>query len=660
MTASARWRAGARGVVFGVAAWLLLAAPARAWQPDNGDGSYTNPPLWADYPDPDVIRVGDDFYFATTTFANAPGIRLLHSRDLVNWTIAGHVFPRLTGAPDFDLQGRGAYRRGMFAPSLRHHAGVFHLAVTPVGANTRLCRAVQVQGPWDCHELDRAAFDPALFFDTDDRAYIATSAGSDGTVTLLSLSEDLQRITDARRIHYIAGAEGSKLIKREGMYYLFNAIPRRLAMSISRAPALTGPWETVDSIDTAHTGGHQGAIVDLADGRWWGFVMQDRPAIGRITNFSPIFWRDGWPVWGTPQAPGRVPARATKAVQGQPVAQPAASDEFNEPTLGLQWAWNHNPDDTRWSLRERPGHLRLHAVPASDFWHARNTLTQKGQGPYSRSEVAVDLARLQPGDACGLGTLGKVNGQLSATRQADGRPTLQWRRITDHGDRDPQGVEEGPRVVLGVERIEMRLEMDFRQARARLAWRQPSAAWQALGEAFELVYDWRTGTFQGPQVALFCYHVGPGAAGGMDVDWFHFSDEPPRVDAGAGRGLGGLSGIAINAPSRRHGRTWMPTGPCARDRRRASGGEARRGRRACEPAGRRMRRKHPYFRGSGASFCPLDDVRARLSGGGIATPRRRCRSFFSVCRYRFSYRSRACSRGRHLKEVPAETTQGET
>ncbi|RZL28114.1 MAG: glycosyl hydrolase, partial [Rubrivivax sp.] len=348
------------------------------------------------------------------------------------------------------------YRRGIYAPSLRHHDGAFHLAVTPVGLKTRLCRAVQVQGPWNCHELDREAFDPALFFDTDGQPYLATSIGSDGAITLLTLSADLRRVTASRQIHYIAGAEGSKLIKRDGMYYLFNAIPRRLAMTVSRARSLPGPWETVNSIDTARTGGHQGAIVDLADGRWWGFVMQDQPAIGRITNFSPIFWRDGWPIWGTPEAPGRVPARATKPVQGQPLAQPATSDEFDEPRLGLQWAWNHNPDDALWSLRERPGHLRLRAGPTEGFWQARNTLTQKGQGPYSRNEVALDLSGLTPGDQCGLGTLGKVNGLAVATREAGGALALQWRRIVDRGDTEAQAEDDGPRVPLPGPRVELR------------------------------------------------------------------------------------------------------------------------------------------------------------------------------------------------------------
>lgn len=513
-------------LALGAAGLLLATLPTRAWQPDNGDGTYTNPPLNADYPDPDVIRVGADFYFATTTFANSPGLRILHSRDLVNWRIAGHVLPRLEGGPAVDLAGGNVYRRGVFAPSLRFHDGEFVLAFTMVGQNTRICRAAQVAGPWRCHALDRAAFDPALFFDADGSAYIATSIGSDGAITLLSLDKSLTRITDARKVHYIAGAEGSKLIRRGDWYYLFNAVPRRLAMTISRARALTGPWETINAIDSATSGGHQGAIVDLADGRWWGFVMQDKPAIGRITNFSPIFWKDDWPVWGTPEAPGRVPARATKPVPGQPLAQPDTSDEFDRPTLGLQWAWNHNPDDTRWSLTERPGWLRLKATRASGFWTARNTLTQKGQGPYSRADVRLDLSGLQPGDRCGLGTLGKVNAGIAAVRMADGALRLERHTIVDHGDREAATVTAGPGAALEGGGVTLRLEMDFVSAKGRLSW-QGNDGWQPLGDAFDLVYDWRTGTFQGPQYALFCFNTTKdGATGHMDVDWFRFSDTP--------------------------------------------------------------------------------------------------------------------------------------
>jgi beta-xylosidase len=284
----------------------------------------------------------------------------------VNWRIAGHVLDRLGGSPTFDLKDGGSYRHGFYAASLRFHDGLFYVAVTPVGMNTRIYRAPGITGPWTYRELDRQAFDPALFFDDDGTGYIATSIGSDGTLTLLTLDRDYGAVKASQVVYYNKGAEGSHIIKREGWYYLFNAIPGKLAMTVSRARNLHGPWETRPQIDD-RTGGHQGALVDLPDGQWYGFVMVDAGSIGRMTNLSPVFWQDDWPVWGTPQEPGRVPARAVKPVAGHAFAEPATSDDFSGSRLGLQWQWNHNPDDSRWSLGERPGFCAFMRQPRRTF-----------------------------------------------------------------------------------------------------------------------------------------------------------------------------------------------------------------------------------------------------------------------------------------------------
>lgn len=498
---------------------------AQAWQSDQGDGTYKNPPLYADYPDPDIIRVGGDFYFATTTFANTPGLTILHSKDLVNWELISHVVPRLEGREQYDLRNGNAYRSGVFAPSLRYHDGVFYVAVTPVGQNTRLYSARDPRGPWTFVELDRPAFDPGLFFDTDGKGYIVTSGGWDGTVTLLSLSDDYRHVVSDRKVHFNKGAEGSKLIKRGDYYYLFNAIPARLALTVSRAHNLLGPWETRDQIDD-RTGGHQGALVDLPDGRDFGFVMIDAGSIGRMTNISPVFWKDGWPVWGTPQEPGKVPARATKPVAGFPQTQIPTSDEFVASQLGLQWQWNHNPDDQKWSLSERPGYLRLKSTGGDRFWSARNTLTQKGQGPWSRADVRIDASHIRRGDQCGFGTLGKYNGQIVLSRNARDQLTLGMRLIEDQGE---DGQKEEVRVrdrSLSAPEIFLRTELDFESGQGQLSYSSDGRSWTGVGGSFPIAYDWRTGTFQGPQYALFCYSKGQ-AGGWMDVDWFHFGGRQP-------------------------------------------------------------------------------------------------------------------------------------
>lgn len=493
-------------------------ASAQVWRADQGDGTYRNPILFADYPDPDIIRVGDDYYFVTTTFANSPGLTLLHSRDLLNWQIIAHVVPRLDDRPDYNLtDGKNVYRRGLFAASLRHHDGTFYIAVTPVGQNTRIYRTRDPRGAWTMNELDRQAFDPGLIIEPDGTPYIATSVGSDGTIRMLKLDRALRTVIDDRKVHYNAGAEGSKIVRRGEYYYLFNAIPRRLGLTVSRARSLYGPWETRPQIDD-RSGGHQGAVVDTKEGGWVGFVMVDSGSIGRMTNLSPVFWRDDWPVWGTPQAPDRVPERATKPIKGHGFAEPATSDDFGKRALGLQWQWNHNPVAERWSLAERPGFLRLRPTRAEGFWTARNTLVQKAQGPRSRAEVKLDIANVRAGDRCGFGTFGQYSATLAVTRSASGAASLAMDVI--------ESTDAGPKVDRRVagqgiagRSLWMAMDLDFTADRGRLSYSSDGKRWQAIGGDFPLAFAWRTGTFQGEQMALFCYNPSPGA-GYLDIDSF--------------------------------------------------------------------------------------------------------------------------------------------
>jgi len=249
--------------------------------------------------------------------------------------------------------------------------------------------------------------------------------------------------------------------------------------------------------------------------------MTDAGAIGRMTNISPIFWQDGWPVWGTPQAPGRVPATATKPIQGQPVSLLPASDDFAGAKLGLQWQWNHNPLPDHWSLTQRPGYLRLRATPAPALWTARNTLLQKGQGPFSQGVVAIDASHIVAGDQCGFGTFGKYSGHIAVGRGSDGRLTLTMRVIEDLASSQKTDVRVDAQPVAG-DRLLLRTTMDFKTDRASVADSPDGRDWRTLGGDFPLAFDWRTGTFQGQQYALFCYN--PGANGGwMDVDRFTLS-----------------------------------------------------------------------------------------------------------------------------------------
>jgi len=339
---------------------------------------YVNPPIYADYPDPDIIRVGNDFYFSTTTFIDVPGLTILHSQDLVHWEIVTHLVPQLTGSPNYDItNGVQNYRNGVFASSLRYYNGTFYCVETPNGQNTTIYYTTNIAGPWQSHLLNTAAFDPGLYIETNGTGYIATAGGWQNNTTFLTLDPTFSQVVATHVIVNGLGLEGSHVVKVGSYYYVFNAQPATGAFYVSRATSLFGPYTFKNILNNA-AGGHQGAIVDMPDGSYYGFVMKDSGAIGRVTYISPIFWTNGWPVFGTANAPGQVPTTAPMPIVGTPAYSVPTSDDFSSPTLGLQWQWNHNPDNTRWSLTERPGFLRLHPTGATNFWYARNTLIQKG------------------------------------------------------------------------------------------------------------------------------------------------------------------------------------------------------------------------------------------------------------------------------------------
>ncbi len=484
--------------------------------------SYSNPPIYADYPDPDIIRVGDDFYFSTTTFIDVPGLTILHSQDLVHWEIVSHLVPQLAGSPNYNItNGVQNYGNGVFASSLRYYNGTFYCAETQNGQSTRIYYATNIAGPWHYNQLSVGAFDPGLFIETNGTAYIVTAGGWQNNTTFLTLNSTFSQVVATHVITNGLGLEGSHVVKRGNYYYIFNAQPSTASLYVSRATNLFGPYTFLKSLDDGH-GGHQGAIVDMPDGTDYGFVMKDCGTIGRMTYISPIFWSNSWPVWGTTNAPGRVPATAPVPIPGKPAYRIPTSDDFSSPTLGLQWQFNHNPDNTRWSLTERPGFLRLHPTGATNFWYARNTLIQKGQGPWSGAEAKFDLSSLQPGDICGLGALGKSNGTIAVTCNSPGDYTLSQNVIVSlDSTKNNLATTTVTTAPWTNTTIYLRLGMDILKSQGTVLYSADGRNWTQLGGRFNLAFDWLTGTFQGEQFAMFCYNPQPGT-GYVDVDWFRF------------------------------------------------------------------------------------------------------------------------------------------
>jgi xylan 1,4-beta-xylosidase len=490
---------------------LLLNGSIFARQSDNGNGTFTNPPLYADYPDPSIIRVGNDFYLASSTFVNVPGLVILHSQDLVNWEIAGHCITSFTGNNAYNMQGGTKYGNGCFAPSIAYRNGTFYVAVTINGEATRIYYANNVAGPWNYHQLSAGYFDPCLFFEDDGTPYLVWGGAWENSIKMIRLNSNLSGTTGSQRtILSYNNIEGSHLSKHNGRYYLFNAVPAQ-RLVCSRASSLWGPYGETTTLCQAGSGGHQGGIVDLPDGSYWGYIMQDDGAIGRMTRICPITWESNWPKFGRPGYIGRVESSYTKPIPNKPVKVPATSDEFNGSTLGLQWMWNHNPDNSKWSLTGSA--LRLRATTASNFWNARNSLTLKGQGPTSSGSVRINCSAMQPGDICGLGMLGDPRGYIGVT----GSPK---RIIMSEEDSVKATVNNITANILY-----FRIEMNFNTKQAKFFWKDDTRDWQQLGTTITMGFDWQNGTFQGEQYAILCFNPS-GSSGYMDVDWFRLNDIP--------------------------------------------------------------------------------------------------------------------------------------
>jgi beta-xylosidase len=493
---------------------------------NTGTTSFVNPPIYADYPDPDIIRVGNDFYFSTTTFIDVPGLTLLHSRDLVHWEIVTHLVPQLTGSPNYNItNGVQNYGNGVFASSLRYYNGMFYCAETQNGQSTRIYYSTNIAGPWQFNQLSVGAFDPGLFIENG-TGYIVTAGGWQSNTTFYTLNSTFSGVIATHVITNGLGLEGSHVVKRGSYYYIFNAQPSTASLYVSRATNLFGPYTFMKNLDDGH-GGHQGAIVDMPDGSDFGFVMKDSGTIGRMTYISPIIWSNNWPIWGLSNAPGRVPTTGTVPIAGAPAYSIPTSDDFSSPTLGPQWQWNHNPDNTRWSLTDRPGFLRLHPTGATNFWYARNTLIQKGLGPTSGAEVKFDLSHLLAGDNCGLGALGKSNGTITVTCNSPGDYTLSQKLIVSTSSSKNTLINTTVATASYTNTIiSLRLGMDFTRNKGTVFYSANGRNWTQLGGQFNIAYDWLTGTFQGEQYAIFCFNAQPGS-GYVDVDWFRL--EPPPV-----------------------------------------------------------------------------------------------------------------------------------
>ncbi len=519
-------------------AFMSAATPA--------DEPITNPMLWADVPDPDIIHVDGYFYLVSTTMHLMPGAPIMRSRDLKNWETISYVFDRLTDSPKYDLQEGTVYGRGQWATSLKYHKGKFYVLFAPneQGAmgDTYIYSADDAAGPWTLVSRLRHFHDCSLFFDDDDRVYVIY-----GTGELCELTKDLKGVVEGSHMHIFQREadetgllEGSRMIKHNGRYYLLMIshvwAPGRHRREVCyRSDNIRGPYEKNVILESPYGGFPyvgQGTIVDSKDGDWYGIIFQDRGGVGRVLTAMPCRWIDGWPMLGDED--GLVPTHLRPVVNGEKELAIVKSDDFDSPKLGLHWQWNHNPVDGAWSLSERPGFLRLKTNRVvENLYLAPNTLTQRMEGPTCSGAIVMDLAKMRDGDCAGLAAFNGDSGVLTIKKEGKKLTLTMSEQTVALSEREKAvtGLEEKAieSVAIKQQKIWLRIDGDFRPDgtgrggydRATFFYSLDGENWTKIGSDYTMRFDYRR-LFMGSKFAIFCYATKK-AGGYVDVDSFNYT-----------------------------------------------------------------------------------------------------------------------------------------
>ncbi len=500
--------------------------------------TFENPVIYADVPDPDVIRVGDDFYMVSTTMHLMPGAPVMKSHDLVNWEIVSYVFERLTDTPNYDLNGCTAYGRGQWATSLRYHNGKFYILFSPNDKPWRsyIYEAEKAEGPWKLVSRPRHFHDNSLLFDDIyNKVYVFS-----GTGQVTQLKNDLSDVEPGgvdmkifERDETETGLlEGSRAIMHDGRYYLLMiSMPRGgLRRQVCyRADNITGPWEKKvileDDFDT-YGGVGQGTIVDTPDGRWWGVIFQDRGGVGRVPVLMPCRWVDGWPMLGDEN--GHIAKNMENPVQGKEKSSIVTSDDFSGDKLKLEWQWNHNPVDDAWSLSERKGFLRLKTSrKVENLYVAPNTISQRMMGPASMATVKIDIRKMHDGDCAGFAAFNGHSGVMTIERKGKDYQLVVTSQTVNLRDSDKAvmsvDMKEEERINLKNTTIWLRIETDFtnHQDRATFYYSIDGKTFSKIGKDYRMRFDYRR-FFMGTRYAIFNYAT-MNTGGYIDVDEFVYS-----------------------------------------------------------------------------------------------------------------------------------------
>ena len=490
----------------------------------------TNPIIYADVPDISIERVGNSYYMSSTTMHMSPGVPIMKSNDLVTWKTVGYAYDTLANIDATNLtNGKNMYGEGSWASSIRFHNGTYY--VSTFSANTGKMHIYSTKniekGPWKARSFAPDLGDHSLFFDDDGKVYMISGSGD---LRLVELKDDLSGIKPGGTDQVIIkkanvpsggiglGPEGSQLFKIKGKYYLFNITwpPGHVrTVIIHRADKITGPYE--GRIGLQDLGVAQGGLVEAPNGAWYSYLFRDYGSVGRIPYLVPVKWVGGWPILGIN---GKVTDTLDLPAGKGLIPGIVASDEFTrkkgERELPLVWQWNHNPDNSLWSVTARKGYLRLSTGRIdTNFLAARNTLTQRTIGPVCSGAVSLDVSNMKDGDFAGLGLLQKNYGLAGVKITGDSKAVVMINASTGK-------PVEAQTIPLNQKVVYFKAECNFtnRKDVADFFYSLDGETWVPLGTQLKMAYTFPH--FMGYRFALFNYAT-KNIGGAADFDFFHIT-----------------------------------------------------------------------------------------------------------------------------------------
>ena len=511
---------------------------SEVWNPDNGDGTYTNPVLNADYSDPDICAVGEDYYLTASSFAHIPGLPILHSRDLVNWELIGHALQS-----QFLESKAPEHGNGVWAPSIRHHNGEFYIYWGDPDRGVFMVKAKDARGPWSepvCVIPGKGMIDTCPLWDDDGRCWLVNGwansrCGFNSILTVRELSADGMRPISNPVIVFDGGnvnhtTEGPKFYKRDGWYWIMcpaGGVEKGWQLAM-RSKSPLGPYESKTVLaqgKTAINGPHQGGWVHTPYGEDWFLHFQDKGAYGRVVWLQPVDWSSGWPIMGDKGEP-LTTYRKPKSSSTMNI-NPQESDEFNAPKLGLQWQWQGDYNQL-YGMPTADGFLRLFTYrhPSTDnLWTVPAMLLQKTPADVFTATTKIRLAAKAEKQYGGIVVMGRGYSSLVVERVGD-MFQLQPRTCpkADTGGKETVTVLETfkptakdkldyhPALYMD---IYLRLTVDG--GKATFAYSLNGKTYKAAGEQFTM----REGKWVGAKVGLYAIDNNEKSdAGLLDADWF--------------------------------------------------------------------------------------------------------------------------------------------